>query len=148
MVDSRADTTGAFTAHLLWLPPGVLLTPPPVVVSFACRRCWCVKWLEREEAISQVCFPLDVRHCARRLRQACMIRLLQQEHVGHCSVPCTKTVCTFLMWTFQALGKSARSDGPWELCKLGREFHETWLSYVSKTELSELTLSARQELSN
>lgn len=47
----------------------------------------------------------------------------------------------------QALGKSERSSGPWELAKLGREFHETWLAYVSKTELAELTQKSREELS-
>ena len=60
--------------------------------------CWCVKWLEREEAVSQ------------------------------------------------ALGQSSRSDGPWELCKLGREFHETWLCYVQKVEMDQLTLSTRRSL--
>ena len=56
------------------------------------------------------------------------------------------TTCRAAGW--QALGQSGRTDGPWQLCKLGREFHETWLCYVQKTELDQLTLSTRQKLAS
>jgi hypothetical protein len=49
----------------------------------------------------------------------------------------------------QALGQQGgRSDGPWQLCKLGREFHETWLCYIQKVELDQLTLGTRNKLAS
>jgi hypothetical protein len=53
------------------------------------------------------------------------------------------------MRVLQALGQQGgRSDGPWELCKLGREFHQTWLCYIQKVELDQLTLGTRNKLAS
>ena len=99
------------------------------------HRCWCIKWLERDEAIAQVRSPvLASSRPPARVRADCDAVWRDQAALMRGSVA-------------QALGKSERSSGPWELAKLGREFHETWLAYVSKTELAELTQKNREELS-
>jgi hypothetical protein len=64
----------------------------------------------------------------------------------------------------QALGQRYVSEGPWQLCKLGSEFHGTWLRfdsvrqihwkifdcllcrYVAEDELYSLTISTRRAL--
>mmetsp|Transcript_40019 Transcript_40019/g.62467 ORF Transcript_40019/g.62467 Transcript_40019/m.62467 type:complete len:124 (-) Transcript_40019:144-515(-) len=47
----------------------------------------------------------------------------------------------------QALGQATRTTGQVELCKLGNEYYGTWLCYVTKAELDQLTHDAKTELS-
>ncbi|EKX54664.1 hypothetical protein GUITHDRAFT_150081 [Guillardia theta CCMP2712] len=59
--------------------------------------CWCVKWLDEDEAIAQ------------------------------------------------ALGQRFEKPGARSLCKLGSEYHDTWLCYVSAEELASLSHTTRKQ---
>jgi len=48
-------------------------------------------------------------------------------------------------WYRQALGQRFEKPGARSLCKLGSEYHDTWLCYVSAEELASLSHTTRKQ---